>query len=165
MGGGTSLVAAGEGRVDASALIMVDIAPRIEMEGIGKIRDFMAQKPEGFSSLEEVAEAIGTYQPQRERPKNLAGLVKNVRLGADGKYHWHWDPLLLIGCIFWCRLFLNSAPQTYSLQPQLTALSVGCAFLRPAPPRLTVADGRSATHGQDSCPQESSSQDAVAFSP
>ncbi len=93
MGGGTSLVAAGEGRVDASALILVDIAPRIELEGLGKIQDFMAQKPEGFSSLEEVAEAIGTYQPQRERPKNLDGLVKNVRLGADGKYHWHWDPL------------------------------------------------------------------------
>ncbi len=92
MGGGTSLVAAGEGRVDASALILVDIAPRIELDGLGKIQDFMAQKPEGFSSLEEVAEAIGTYQPQRQRPKNLDGLVKNVRLGADGKYHWHWDP-------------------------------------------------------------------------
>ena len=92
MGGGTSLVAAGEGRVDASALIMVDIAPRIEVDGVAKIQDFMAQKPEGFSSLDEVAEAIGTYQPQRERPKNLDGLVKNIRLGADGKYHWHWDP-------------------------------------------------------------------------
>ena len=22
----------------------------------------------------------------------LDGLAKNVRLGADGKYHWHWDP-------------------------------------------------------------------------
>ena len=92
MGGGTSLVAVGEDHVDASALIMVDIAPRIETEGVGKIRDFMAQKPEGFASLEEVAEAIGNYQPQRVRPKNLDGLVKNVRLGADGKYRWHWDP-------------------------------------------------------------------------
>jgi non-heme chloroperoxidase len=52
----------------------------------------MSQKPEGFSTLEEVAEAIGNYQPHRKRPKNLDGLSKNVRLGADGKYHWHWDP-------------------------------------------------------------------------
>ncbi len=97
MGGGTSLVAAGEDHVDASALIMVDIAPRIETEGVGKIQAFMAQKPEGFSSLEEVAEAIGNYQPRRVRPTNLDGLAKNVRLGADGKYHWHWDPLFRAG--------------------------------------------------------------------
>jgi pimeloyl-ACP methyl ester carboxylesterase len=97
MGGGTSLVAVGEHQVEASALIMVDIAPLIETEGIDKIQAFMSQKPEGFSSLEEVAEAIGNYQPQRVRPPNLDGLVKNVRLGTDGKYRWHWDPRFRAG--------------------------------------------------------------------
>ena len=97
MGGGTSLVAVGEDHVDACALIMVDIAPRIETEGLDKIQAFMSQKPEGFNSLEEVAVAIGNYQPQRVRPKNLDGLVKNVRLGADGKYRWHWDPRFRAG--------------------------------------------------------------------
>ncbi|GAC1499428.1 MAG: hypothetical protein NVS1B6_05490 [Steroidobacteraceae bacterium] len=97
MGGGTSLVAAGEGRVDASALILVDIAPRLEDAGVAKIRAFMSQNPDGFSTLEEVAEAIASYQPQRERPTNHDGLVKNVRLGADGKYHWHWDPRFMAG--------------------------------------------------------------------
>jgi pimeloyl-ACP methyl ester carboxylesterase len=92
MGGGTSLVAAGEGHVNASALILVDIAPRIETEGVDNIRAFMSLKPEGFDSLEDVAEAIATYQPQRVRPKSLDGLAKNVRLGAGGKYRWHWDP-------------------------------------------------------------------------
>jgi non-heme chloroperoxidase len=52
----------------------------------------MAQRPEGFDSLAEVAAAIARYQPHRERPHSLAGLAKNVRLGADGKYRWHWDP-------------------------------------------------------------------------
>ena len=52
----------------------------------------MSQKPDGFDSLEEVAVAIASYQPHRERPRNLDGLAKNVRLGDDGKYHWHWDP-------------------------------------------------------------------------
>jgi non-heme chloroperoxidase len=37
-------------------------------------------------------EAISNYQPHRKRPRTLDGLAKNVRLGADGKYHWHWDP-------------------------------------------------------------------------
>jgi pimeloyl-ACP methyl ester carboxylesterase len=92
MGGGTSLVAVGEDHVDASALVLVDIAPHLEPEGVRKIQVFMGQKPEGFDSLEEIAEAIANYQPQRVRPKNLDGLVKNVRLGADGKYRWHWDP-------------------------------------------------------------------------
>lgn len=93
MGGGTSLVAAGEGHVDALALVLVDIAPRIEAVGVGHIQAFMAQQPEGFDSLEQVADAIASYQPHRQRPASLDGLAKNVRLGGDGKYHWHWDPL------------------------------------------------------------------------
>lgn len=97
MGGGTSLVAVGEGHVNASALILVDIAPRIETKGIDNIQAFMSQKPEGFNSLEEVAEAIATYQPQRVRPKSLEGLAKNVRLSSDGKYRWHWDPRFRAG--------------------------------------------------------------------
>ena len=92
MGGGTSLVAVGEDHVDATALVLVDIAPRIELGGVDKIRAFMTQKPEGFDSLEEVADAIASYQPHRARPRTLDGLAKNVRLGEDGKYHWHWDP-------------------------------------------------------------------------
>jgi non-heme chloroperoxidase len=92
MGGGTSLVAIGEDHVDATALVLVDIAPRIELEGVGKIQAFMNLKPQGFDSLQEVADAIASYQPHREPPKTLAGLAKNVRLGDDGRYHWHWDP-------------------------------------------------------------------------
>jgi pimeloyl-ACP methyl ester carboxylesterase len=95
MGGGTSLVAAGEGAVDALALILVDVAPRIEPEGVQKISDFMTRNPDGFASLEEVADAIAGYQPHRTRPGNLKGLAKNVRLGKDGRYHWHWDPQLM----------------------------------------------------------------------
>ena len=46
MGGGTSLVAVGEDRVDATALVMVDVAPRIEQEGVAKIQAFMSQHPD-----------------------------------------------------------------------------------------------------------------------
>ncbi|MEO8751961.1 MAG: alpha/beta hydrolase [Casimicrobiaceae bacterium] len=97
MGGGTSLVAIGEDHVDATALVLVDIAPRIEPEGVSKIQAFMNQRPEGFDSLQEVADAIANYQPHRERPRSLDGLAKNVRLGADGKYRWHWDPRMRLG--------------------------------------------------------------------
>jgi len=92
MGGNTSLAAIGESHVDSAGLIMVDIAPRIRSSGTNKVGKFMGQKPDGFDTLEEVAEAIANYQPHRDRPRNLDGLAKNVRLGADGRYHWHWDP-------------------------------------------------------------------------
>ncbi len=92
MGGSTSLLAIGQNRLTAAALVLVDIAPKVEIEGTKKIRAFMDQKPEGFESLEEVSEAIANYQPHRKRPRKLDGLAKNVRLGSDGRYHWHWDP-------------------------------------------------------------------------
>ena len=97
MGGGTSLVAVGEGHVDATALVLVDIAPRIEPDGVARIQAFMAQRPDGFESLDEVAQAIASYQPHRKPPKNLDGLAKNVRLGEDGRYRWHWDPRFRTG--------------------------------------------------------------------
>ncbi len=97
MGGGTSLVAAGENVIPAIALVLVDIAPRIAPEGVKNILSFMARNPEGFQTLDEVADAIATYQPHRVRPTNLRGLAKNVRLGDDGRYHWHWDPKMMLG--------------------------------------------------------------------
>ncbi|RKZ33875.1 MAG: alpha/beta hydrolase [Gammaproteobacteria bacterium] len=92
MGGGTSLIAVGEKHLDAAALVLVDIAPQISPEGTAKIREFMEHKTAGFDSLEEVAAAISNSQPHRKRPRTLDGLAKNVRLAANGKYRWHWDP-------------------------------------------------------------------------
>ncbi len=92
MGAGTSLIAIGENKLKASALVMVDMAPRIEPEGQAKIQAFMNQKPDGFDTLQEVADAIANYQPHRKRPRTLDGLAKNVRLAPNGKYVWHWDP-------------------------------------------------------------------------
>lgn len=75
------------------ALILVDVTPSIEKEGVDKVLGFMGQNmEEGFASLEEAAEVIAAYLPHRKRPKNLEGLSKNLRLGEDGRYRWHWDP-------------------------------------------------------------------------
>ena len=86
------MLGVGNGLIDAAALVLVDIAPQVEPEGVAKIQAFMNQKPDGFDSLEEVAEAFANYQPHRKRPRKLDGLAKNVRIGANGKYVWHWDP-------------------------------------------------------------------------
>lgn len=95
MGGITSLLAEGEHAPLARALVLVDIATRSEPAGIARIVDFMRSAPDGFASLEEVADAISAYNPHRPRPKNLDGLRKNVRQGDDGRWRWHWDPAFL----------------------------------------------------------------------
>jgi len=95
MGGATSLIATGESQVPTAALVLVDVAPNLEPEGVENILRFMEQRPDGFDTLEEIAQAICNYQPQRRRPLNLDGLSKNVRLGPDGRYYWHWDPRFL----------------------------------------------------------------------
>lgn len=92
MGGITSLVAQGESPDLASALVLVDIAPRTEPEGIKRITDFMGANPSGFASLEEVANAVQSYNPNRSRAGSLDGLRKNVRLRDNGRWYWHWDP-------------------------------------------------------------------------
>jgi pimeloyl-ACP methyl ester carboxylesterase len=81
----------------ARALVLVDVAPRMEPEGIQRISDFMTGNPDGFASLDEVADAVAAYNPHRPRPKDLSGLRKNVRLGEDGRWRWHWDPRFLHG--------------------------------------------------------------------
>lgn len=108
LGGLTSLIGEGESPGLARAVVLVDIATTAKIEGIRRIVDFMSQKPEGYASLEEVAEAIAAYQPQRKRPPNLKGLAKNVRRGEDGRYRWHWDP----------KFLRRSTPETSPLRPE-----------------------------------------------
>src|SRR5215210_1392899 len=94
LGGVTSLVAMTRG-LDAAALVLVDIVPKMNLAGADKVRGFMAASPQGFASLEEAADAISAYYPERKRPKDLSGLHKNLRLGDDGRYRWHWDPRMM----------------------------------------------------------------------
>lgn len=91
LGAGVALLAAGEEQVPAAALVMLDFAPTTERAGFERLRSFMARHPEGFASLEEVAATIAAFRGEAPRPGALAGLAKVVRLGADGRYRWHWD--------------------------------------------------------------------------
>ena len=93
LGGLSALVAIGEGMVpDAKALILVDVTPRLEREGVNRIGDFMRLGIDGFASLDAVADAVASYLPNRKRPSDVNGLRKNVRQREDGMWVWHWDP-------------------------------------------------------------------------
>jgi len=98
LGGTSSLLALGR-TADAPcgrALVMVDIAPHIEVSGADRILTFMRTNMEqGFASLDEVADAVHAYNPHRPRPTDLSGLRKNVRQRQDGRWYWHWDPAFM----------------------------------------------------------------------
>jgi pimeloyl-ACP methyl ester carboxylesterase len=100
LGGVASLAAIGEHTDEeiARALVLVDVAPRIEEAGRDRIGAFMIEHmADGFASLDEVADAIRGYNPHRPRPTNLEGLKKNLRHGDDGRWYWHWDPAFIGG--------------------------------------------------------------------
>jgi pimeloyl-ACP methyl ester carboxylesterase len=98
LGGIASLAAVGESPEPiARALVLVDVAPRIDREGADRIGAFMMTNIDGFESLEAVADAVAAYNPHRPRPTDLSGLKKNVRQRADGRWVWHWDPAFMVG--------------------------------------------------------------------
>ncbi len=98
LGGMTGLLAEGESeRSLLSGLVLVDVAPRIESRGVARIIEFMLARPDGFASLEEAAEVVSAYRRHRSRPRDFSGLRKNLRLGEDGRWRWHWDPAFVGG--------------------------------------------------------------------
>ena len=103
LGGIAALLAEGQSESDKganvfSALVLVDITPRVDQTGVAKVLGFMrARAKEGFESVADAAQAVADYLPQRPRPKSNEGLKKNLRLSPDGRWRWHWDPRFLDG--------------------------------------------------------------------
>lgn len=94
LGGATAIHAVAHG-LDPAALVLVDIVPHPEEEGIGRIVSFMRAHPDGFASLDEAADAVAAYNPDRPRPRDPSGLRRNLRAHADGRLRWHWDPRIV----------------------------------------------------------------------
>lgn len=99
LGGMASLlanVATADSTEISRALVLVDIAPRVNPAGVDRILDFMAAHSAGFASLDDAAAAVSGYQPQRTQKGDSSGLKKNLRQHADGRWYWHWDPKMLV---------------------------------------------------------------------
>jgi pimeloyl-ACP methyl ester carboxylesterase len=94
LGGMTSLLAQGARPSLARGLVLVDVTPTTEPEGVGEVTDFMRSGADGFESLEQAADAVAAYNPNRERPPHPEGLERNLR-HRDGRWYWHWDPRIV----------------------------------------------------------------------
>ena len=70
LGGLAALIAVGESEVPlARALVLVNIAPRIETAGAQRILEFMNSSTAGFKDLDSAAQAVADYLPQRRRDR------------------------------------------------------------------------------------------------
>jgi pimeloyl-ACP methyl ester carboxylesterase len=98
LGGMSCMVAVGnEPKLKARALVLVDIAPKVEESGADRIIDFMKRNMEsGFATLEEAAAEVAGYTPERKRAVDLNSIRKNLRQ-RDGRWYWHWDPKTIQG--------------------------------------------------------------------
>ena len=95
LGGMSAMLAEGTSdRVVSCGLVLVDITPKTNDAGIQRITRFMQSGFDGFDSLEEAADAIAAYTPQRKRSMNPTGLMKVLRQ-REGRWYWHWDPRVI----------------------------------------------------------------------
>ena len=93
MGGLTGLAAQALHRCFA-ALVLVDITPRWEPEGVARILAFMRAHGDGFDSIAQAADVIAAYMPHRPR-KSAHAMAALLARDDDGRWRWHWDPRLV----------------------------------------------------------------------
>lgn len=94
LGGATAIHAVAHA-MSPAAVVLVDIVPHPEPEGISRIVTFMRAHPDGFATLDDAVDAVAAYNPDRPRPRDPNGLMRNLRQREDGRLYWHWDPRIV----------------------------------------------------------------------
>lgn len=136
VGGIASLLALGEARTaHVRGLVLVDVVPRLDFTGAQEIEAFMRSSPGGFASPDEAARSVAAYLPHRERPLNPSGLERNLRLKADGRYYWHWDPLFLDARV------AEREERILRLEAAAANLDIPVLLIRGANSRVVTAEG------------------------
>lgn len=94
LGGKISLATAGYiGSAVARALVIVDTVPRNNWD------DSIILRPpvEGYASLDAAAEALAQVSGQKVQPGAGERLRRNMKMDEKGRWHFHWDPELVLG--------------------------------------------------------------------
>ena len=97
LGGLAGLIAEGDlAKGSFASLTLVDIAPRMEPDGVMRVVGFMEEHVDnGFASPEAAAEVIARYMPHRRKRDAGEGLRHYLRQKQDGRFYWHWDPAFI----------------------------------------------------------------------
>jgi hypothetical protein len=83
--GGRLTTPVGEGEIDGllRGLVLVDVAPSIEVAGIEKITAFMRSGMDGFESLHDVADAIAAHNLHHTQwPRTRLGVMEGAAVAA-----------------------------------------------------------------------------------
>jgi len=90
-GGQVALVAAAAEPARTRLVLLADVGPHIDRQGVAPIRGFMERSMSGFDSLEAAATALNKL-PGCQHPVDTGTLTRALRQGTDGKLYWRWDP-------------------------------------------------------------------------
>lgn len=156
LGGATAIQAIHDG-LRPTGLVLVDIVPEPEPSGVERIVSFMRGHEKGFATIEDAVDAVASYNPDRPRPSDSAGLMKNLRQRTDGRLYWHWDPRILDTGPDVHHRVVQQAAATLETLPDLAVLLVrglssdvvsdsGVAAFRARLPQLEVLDVAGAGH-------------------
>lgn len=156
LGGATAIQAVHEG-LRPAGVVLVDIVPEPDPRGIERIVGFMHGHKDGFASVDDAAAAVAAYNPQRARPNDTSGLMKNLRSRDDGRLYWHWDPRILDTAPTTHHIVVERATATLVELVAMPVLLVrglssdvvseaGIAAFRRQVPRLEILDVAGAGH-------------------
>jgi len=135
-GATTAMIAAARPGSTIDRVVLIDVSPTPELAGIAEVRAFMGSARNGFASLEEAADAVAAYLPQRPRPKDASGLARNLRM-RDGRYFWHWDP----------EVFFQMSGEPVHVDRSIAAMKEAAKHL--SIPVLYVRGGRSSVVSEE----------------
>ena len=97
MGGLVALQALGADPLLARAIVLADIVPDPEPEGVARVLGFLRGHADGFDTLDEARAAIRAYdeaEGRGRRPDAPDRVERHLRRYGQ-RWRWHWDPAVL----------------------------------------------------------------------
>jgi esterase len=96
MGGINSITFAARHPQKVRALIIVDVSPEIQVQGVENIRSFI-QAPDELDSFEAFVERAHQFNPRRTLDNIRSRLSHNLKQLPNGKWTWKYDKALRAG--------------------------------------------------------------------
>lgn len=75
----------------ASALVLIDAAPRMAPAGLERMASLMTMDADGFATVEDAGRVVAEHLPTRQQ-LDLEEVKRHLRRCDDGRFRWHIDP-------------------------------------------------------------------------
>lgn len=93
LGGRVALMAAAQlGGEAIASLVLVDLTPKLNADGLGRIRSFLNESASGFDDREAAAATLAVYS-EAPLEKYESDIGHSLVQHTDCRFYWRWDPL------------------------------------------------------------------------